>query len=544
MRKLFSFHRWRLRGVGLLEIGLGLGILGIFLAGSLREVNSQAQDARAKNAADHLAQASAASKEYMRVYRTGLLAATAPGGGPVVVRVGRSNATSAIPGGPSTASTLPSVQGGGFLHASYVDRNSYGGTHFLYVRQPVAGSLEGIVEARFGTGVTDRALGRIMSRLGAPGGAILSNPTAGSVGKIQGTGGAWEISNADRLALWNYGGSDTGGVAVSFIANSSPVYNIGMSSQSPLEDYLYRNNIGIPEANTMRTALNMGNENINNAATVNANRAVLQNGGMACAGNATGCNFRISDDGAFFDNNDGWVRFVGAYGGGGLTVEGAGNNLLVGGTVRSNGRMASMGYDPNDLPAGWGGGIRTADVVANGTLAAGYNSATGGVAAYLSWDGDLSASRDGYFGRDVRAVGKIATNGYNPNDLPAGWGGGVRTWDIAASGTIAMWNPSSNIQVAGMNISGYNWGHLVTTRWATLGDSCEWGGAMAIDGATGNPLWCWGTWKALGDGKMGKILWVSGWDAGCEPGYYRQGFHANVGNTNNSIIHQCVKEGY
>ena len=32
--------------------------------------------------------------------------------------------------------------------------------------------------------------------------------------------------------------------------------------------------------------------------------------------------------------------------------------------------------------------------------------------------------------------GRIATNGLNPNDLPSGWAGGVRTYDLYASGTV------------------------------------------------------------------------------------------------------------
>ena len=33
---------------------------------------------------------------------------------------------------------------------------------------------------------------------------------------------------------------------------------------------------------------------------------------------------------------------------------------------------------------------------------------------------------------------RIATNGLNPNDLPAGWAGGVRTYDLYASGTVGV----------------------------------------------------------------------------------------------------------
>lgn len=33
---------------------------------------------------------------------------------------------------------------------------------------------------------------------------------------------------------------------------------------------------------------------------------------------------------------------------------------------------------------------------------------------------------------------KIATNGLNPEDIPNGWGGGIRTWDVLSGGTVAI----------------------------------------------------------------------------------------------------------
>jgi hypothetical protein len=37
---------------------------------------------------------------------------------------------------------------------------------------------------------------------------------------------------------------------------------------------------------------------------------------------------------------------------------------------------------------------------------------------------------------NVAIANKLATNNMDPNDLPNGWGGGLRTWDIFSSGTI------------------------------------------------------------------------------------------------------------
>lgn len=38
---------------------------------------------------------------------------------------------------------------------------------------------------------------------------------------------------------------------------------------------------------------------------------------------------------------------------------------------------------------------------------------------------------------DVK-LNRIGTNGINPSDMPTGWGGGIRTWDILAGGTIGL----------------------------------------------------------------------------------------------------------
>jgi hypothetical protein len=564
--------RWRLRGVGLLELGLGLGILGLALGSSLRELDYQAQDAKAHAAADDLAQASAASKEYMRIFRAELLGAAAVGGNALGIQVARRLPNTAIPSGPPEAPNLPSVQGGGFLPSSYVDRNPYQAHHVLYVRQPVAGTLEGIVSARGGQDVPDRALARIMSRLGAPGGAVLNRPASGDLSKLQGTGGAWEISAADR-SLWAYNSG-------TYIESRRPVYNLGMGTQSPLEDYIYRNNIGIPEANTMRTALNMANRNINNAATVNANVMTLQNGGNACAGDVTGCTFWISNEGGFRDNNNGWIQFIGNFGdnsdpgverglyiGGGpgnnLFVEGSSrvrgtlsiaeatylyNDLNIGGNLRVArdgrflGRVGVMA-DPDDVPLGWQGGVRTVDLVASASVAV-MNSGT--LPSRIGWSGDVNAGRDGLFGRNVRIGGSVTTNGYNPANLPSGSPGGVRTWDVVASWGAYVMNADSSAPVTGMSRSGDNFGKLVTTNYSEVGSNCAEDGQIGRSNASGSMLWCQGgIWVDI-KSRMGKITWVSGNSGGCEPGYYHWSTWAWAGrrNTNNSVIHQCIRNGF
>ncbi|HDK6923831.1 TPA: shufflon system plasmid conjugative transfer pilus tip adhesin PilV [Klebsiella pneumoniae] len=75
-------------------------------------------------------------------------------------------------------------------------------------------------------------------------------------------------------------------------------------------------------------------------------------------------------------------------------------------------RLGLMGYDPNDLPAGWGGGLRTLDVYAAGTVGAGSG---GAVNAYLNSSGNIYASNDINVGHQVNTQYVWASGNLNSN---------------------------------------------------------------------------------------------------------------------------------
>ncbi len=56
---------------------------------------------------------------------------------------------------------------------------------------------------------------------------------------------------------------------------------------------------------------------------------------------------------------------------------------------------------------------------------------------------------------NIDAQGRIGTNGINPNDLPPGWGGGVRTWDVYAGGTVGAGPGNGAPPNAYLNSGGY-----------------------------------------------------------------------------------------
>lgn len=70
-------------------------------------------------------------------------------------------------------------------------------------------------------------------------------------------------------------------------------------------------------------------------------------------------------------------------------------------------RLGLMGYNPNDLPSGWGGGLRTLDVYASGTVGAGSD---GNVHAYINSAGNIYASGN-ITGTTIKSNGTIESAG-------------------------------------------------------------------------------------------------------------------------------------
>ncbi|NUA87985.1 shufflon system plasmid conjugative transfer pilus tip adhesin PilV, partial [Escherichia coli] len=129
--------------------------------------------------------------------------------------------------------------------------------------------------------------------------------------------------------------------------------------------------------------------------------------------------------------------------------------------------------------------------------------------------------------------GRIATNGLNPNDLPAGWAGGVRTYDLYASGTVgvgtgktvkAYMNNAGNIYASGNLTAGTiksngtieSTGRIKAGEYlhlngqATLNAKCTPNGLVGRD-STGRVLSCVnGKWQtASGDGLKGIFITIT-----------------------------------
>ena len=466
------------RGLSLMEVGLSLGLVALMGGYIANTISDQTQAQRAASSADMMSTVHDASTAYLRTYYQQLTALIpADGASSAMVFVGRPSAGAAVPG--STIVGLPSLQGGGFLPPSFIDKDAFRMHHQLLIRQSAPGILEGLIiqaddsilpgngAAPAGTVLKDVDIGRMVARMGSFGGAeFTNNVNAANAGVVLGNSGSWATNAAD----WN---SSLYPPVAGRAAATVSFGTAGLSS-----DYLDRYNIGVPEANTMRTGLNMGNNDINAARNYNATgnminqgqivagmpsnlghqgSVVMANGGFACAYNISGCTFWISDDGGFQDNNDGFITFQGNYATGGLRLSGAGNNLVVDGNSTVSGDSTVVGnanvdnslsvnidsFIGRDMHIGRNMNL-TGDADIGGVLYANGNISTGQ---------DLSAGRNLYVnntatvGQDMNVGGNMYTTGFTSTNGDSYVGG-----NISSIGTIysqAAISTAGNINAGG-----------------------------------------------------------------------------------------------
>jgi len=312
----------RQRGLSLIESAAVLGVASIAMGMLANQMADNSEVLKAKAAAEKMVTVHAAAQDYIKARGQELLAATTAGGSPLVVPVGRPDVGAAIPGGPAGHSTLPSVQGGGFLPPNFVDRNGYNQRHALLVRKVSDGGvdrLESVVTTYGGIRIPDRQLPRIAGFVGATGGYV---PAASGNTEIIGVQGGWR----SPLAEWS--GISEGP------APGAVVATMAYESGAVLSDYLYRNNVGIPEANRMNTALDMGANDVSNARNVTASGRVT--GGAVVAGAAPAslpAGTKVYTDGDMLGINVWASQDVGA-----------GGNVTAGGNVAAGGNVSAGGY--------------------------------------------------------------------------------------------------------------------------------------------------------------------------------------------------------
>ncbi|MGF6265351.1 hypothetical protein OKW49_006344 [Paraburkholderia youngii] len=133
--------------------------------------------------------------------------------------------------------------------------------------------------------------------------------------------------------------------------------------------------------------------------------------------------------------------------------------------------------------------------------------ATDGNAVYIRRDGSLTWTGDqnvnGVSLHNVNSIdatgaiktgGRVATNGLDPSDFPAGYAGGVRTWDIYAGGTVgvgagAASGPGNQTFAAGMANNGDMWANgKIDAQGRITSASTIQAGAIGVPRAACSPL--------------------------------------------------------
>lgn len=117
---------------------------------------------------------------------------------------------------------------------------------------------------------------------------------------------------------------------------------------------------------------------------------------------------------------------------------------------------------------------------------------------------------------NLSAQGKIATNGLNPNDLPSGWGGGIRTWDVYAGGTVGVGAGGGAMPVAFMDQTGTVQGQSVNSTGNVNASGTLWSNGGVV--TNGNMTLATSGSQITNPGRMhinvGENLYLQPWSVG------------------------------
>ncbi|MCS6514646.1 shufflon system plasmid conjugative transfer pilus tip adhesin PilV [Burkholderia thailandensis] len=260
----------RQRGAVTLVETLGVLIVASLLMPAVWGWLSDDADAKINRAtADHDKQVLLAAAQYIKDnYAIALALATAST--PATITV------------PMLQSQYPQMFATGFSA-----KNPYAQTVTVRAYQPAAGTLDTIIVTSGGQAISEGNMRKIAQLVGGAGGYI-SSPNPAVANGIYGAWGPKTIPNSPRAGHM--------------------VYSLMFQNGALVSDYLYRKVVpGHPELNQMNTAIDMGGNNVNNAATVNAQKVVAPAGDSVQIGNSyyygDGTNSAIRQNGALYVQN-------------------------------------------------------------------------------------------------------------------------------------------------------------------------------------------------------------------------------------------------
>ncbi len=305
--------------------------------------------------------------------------------------------------GSSCSITIQTLINDGILPSTYNDNNVFRSPYSIIIKRSGSSPnyvLDGLITTSAawieGSNIRYDLLGYAMQKAGIDSGVTKSNTSA------NGYNGNWSEVSSDFNNITRPG-------QLVFRAG----YNASLYSA-----YLRRDGT-LP----MTGNLNMGGNDINSAKNITASGTgtfgvdltaarTIAAGGEVYAHNGYGDTISMGGDNAGEDYE---IRL--SNGNRPLTIfsPNAANYTTVLSVFRNvnfHQRLGLMGYDPNDLPAGWGGGLRTLDVYAAGTVGTGSN---GNINAYMNSSGNIYASNDVNVGHQVNTQYVWASGNLNSN---------------------------------------------------------------------------------------------------------------------------------
>jgi Bacterial shufflon protein, N-terminal constant region len=169
------------------------------------------------------------------------------------------------------------IAAAGDVPSGFSSTNVIGQTWHVYVIQPTSGNFQALIESEGGQKLAAKDMAMIAGETGDLGGFVPYNGTVSGLSSADAVGPNWSMSlsglpspGSGRLVGNISFGNANGGA----IDTNSFLYRVGVSGQAGL--------------NTMSAPLDMGGNNINNAATVNAVQGAFSGGVSAASANVSG----------------------------------------------------------------------------------------------------------------------------------------------------------------------------------------------------------------------------------------------------------------
>lgn len=341
--------------------------------------------------------------------------------------------------------TIQTLINDGLLPTTYSGKNIYNSSYTINLKRTGTSpyyTISGLVlttDAWLDTSTKIRhdLLGKAMQEAG-----IDSGTTRDSTSVVNGYNGNWHVDSTDFPSVNKKG----------LLA-----YQVGFGSNS-YSVFLRRDGV-LP----MTGNLNMGGQSINNAQDINGSGDLTMSGkgtfgGEVTAKNGYGDSITLGGDAS---GNDFEIRLSGNKPLSIYFMMGSINDtsLKVAGNAQFNNRISTNGLNPNDLPTGWGGGVRTWDLYAVGSIAT--------VMAKNGYGDTLSIGGDGA-GNDyeIRLSTDKPLTIYSPNKASAN-SVVFQTYGATALGGDTTVN--GNLTSSG-NITGK---YIIPTNVLTVGSICS-----------------------------------------------------------------------